>query len=244
MFEGSSARSSGARAAAQAGAAQVGPTDQAGGQVPPAEAPAPGDSSQVQFVGGLAAPLDAAWSQGTLFCLVFSAHTFGFGVVVHAPGQSEDDTPLLLARCESCLSMGNTPSACTDGWLPVGLAACAPCCIGPAHWSVMLLPCMRCDAASSRKRERLLKAAASSLDPRASALPCRPLQPNATRRGRQLRTPPGMPHRRTLQWTLMQVSTFGASIQSLQQGAVHPRRACHSAMAAPAAPHSERACAA
>ena len=59
----SSARSTGARAAGQAGAAQMGPTGQAGGQAPVAEAAAPGDSSQVRLVGGLAAPLDAVSSQ-------------------------------------------------------------------------------------------------------------------------------------------------------------------------------------
>ncbi len=59
----SSARSTAARAAGQAGAAQVAPTGQAGGQAPVAEAAAPGDSSQVRLVGGLAAPLDAVSSQ-------------------------------------------------------------------------------------------------------------------------------------------------------------------------------------
>ena len=122
LFGRSSARSSGAGAAAQAGAGQVGPTDQAAGQVPVAEATAPGDSSQVRLVGGLAAPLDAAWSQYTLFCVQCTCFWFWF--VVQAPGQSDDSTPLVLTCYESCLCIVGKDTFCLHSSLAASAFGC------------------------------------------------------------------------------------------------------------------------
>ena len=156
----SSARSTGPGTAAQAGAAQVGPTDQAGGPALAAAAAAPGDSSQVRLVGGLTERLEA---------LGLSKHSYAldaraFGVVVPAPGQSKDGTPLALAHYESCPCIMGEHTFCLHSLLAASVFGCL--CV-PLHWACTLdclaapVRAMRCSQLVPK--HALMKAAPSSL---------------------------------------------------------------------------------